>query len=111
MEIREFIDNILETARSFPWIRRTEVNSTIAYARIRLWLNNSYVDVFYRRKTQNTSYAYIEEGERIFGANNMKIGWHIHPFGETDKHLPINQMTFEEFLKTLEKELRSRDKL
>jgi hypothetical protein len=57
MEIREFIDSILETARSFPWIRRTEVNSTIAFTRIRLWLNNSYVDVFYRRRTQNTSYA------------------------------------------------------
>jgi hypothetical protein len=111
MEIREFVESILETAGKFPWIRRTEVNFTTAWTRIRLWLNNSFVDIFYRRKTQNTSYSYIAEGGRLFGANNMKIGWHIHPFGETEKHLPINYMTFEEFLKALEKELKKRGKL
>nr|MDO8077573.1 hypothetical protein [Candidatus Freyarchaeota archaeon] len=111
METREFVGSILATARRFPWMRRTEVTRTIAWARIRLWLNNSFVDVFYRRKTQNISYAYIEGRERLFGANNMKIGWHVHPFGETKKHLPINYMSFGEFLKTLEKELRKRGRI
>lgn len=111
MEVREFVESVLETAGKFPWIRRTEVKSTMAWARIRLWLNNSFVDVFYRRKTQNTSYSYIEEKKRVFGANNMKIGWHIHPFGENEKHQPINHITFEEFLKALEKELKKRHKL
>nr|MDO8082490.1 hypothetical protein [Candidatus Freyarchaeota archaeon] len=111
MEIDEFIESILKTTAKFPWIRRTKVEFTIALAHIRLRLAGSFVDIFYRRKTQNASYSYIDGGERVFGANNMKIGWHIYPFGETEKHLPINHMTFEEFLKVLEKELRRRGKL
>jgi len=30
MEVREFVESVLETAEKFPWIRRTEVKSTMA---------------------------------------------------------------------------------
>jgi len=111
MSIEEFVDQVLSAARKFHWIKRHKVEATIAWASIRLWLNESFVDVFYRKKTGNISYAYIEGGKRLFGANNMRIGWHLHPFGEVEKHIATKPITIEEFLKMLEKELKKRGKL
>ena len=41
----------------------------------------------------------------------MRIGWHLHPFGEIERHIPTKPITIEEFLKMLEKELKKRGKL
>ena len=43
--------------------------------------------------------------------NNWKIGWHIHPFGETEKHIPCNPLNIKEFLKMLENELKKRERI
>ena len=111
MSVEKFVDQVLSAARKFRWIKRHKVEATIAWASIRLWLNESFVDVFYRKKTGNISYAYIESGKRLFGANNMRIGWHLHPFGEIERHIPTKPITIEKFLKMLEKELKKRGKL
>jgi hypothetical protein len=88
---------------------RTERSETRAW--IRMWLDNDFVDVFYNPETRTTSYAFVESGKRIFAANNMKIGWHWHPYGEESKHEPGDPITIETFLKALENELRKRDKI
>jgi len=46
----------------------------------------------------------IKRGKRVFGANNMRIGWHLHPYGNVEKHEPSQSITIEEFLKMLEEE-------
>ncbi len=109
--MEEFVEKVLSASSKFSWIKRREVEATTAWASIRLWLNESFVDIFYRKKTGSISYAYVEGGKRVFGANNMRIGWHLHPFGEEEKHVPIEPLEIEDFLKMLEEELKKRKKL
>ena len=55
-----------------------------------------------------TNYTYIELGKRVFGADNMKIGWHIHPFEDPTRHdVTGRAVSLEEFLQTLENKLKT----
>lgn len=107
----EFVDKVLSAAESFPWITRTEENTVGKVAKVRLWLNGAFVDVYHNSETGSTSYAYIESGTRLFGANNMKIGWHIHPFGDDTTHEPSDPISIEAFLAMLEQRLRDTGKI
>ena len=111
MKAEEFSEHALIVASKFRWIKRIESKVFRNRVRVRLWLNNSFVDVYYNSEEEIASYAYVEEGRRLFGANNMRIGWHLHPFGEVERHVPTKPVTIEEFLKMLEKELRKRGKI
>lgn len=103
MELDKFIREVSETCKSFNWIRRIEIrNLTEIRAWLRLFLNDNFVEVFHNSKTGSTSYAYIEKGRRVSGVNNMRIGWHIHPFNQTRKHKRIKRTSIKEFLKMLE---------
>jgi len=35
----------------------------------------------------------------------MRIGWHLHPYGNVAKHEPSRPITIEDFLKKMEEEL------
>ena len=35
----------------------------------------------------------------------MRIGWHLHPYGNVAKHAPSQPITIEEFLRMLEEDL------
>lgn len=111
MSVKEFVNEVVNVSKRFPWIKRTTIEETAVWASIRLWLNEAFVEVFYRQRTGNISYAYIERRKRIFGANNMKIGWHLHPFGRVEEHEPIEPLPFGKFLQMLEDELRKREKI
>jgi len=106
----QFITDVLATAGAFPWIKRTDSRKAGKVARIRLWLNADFVDVYYNSQTGSTSYAYIQGRQRLFGANNMRIGWHVHPFGQADVHQPSKPLSISGFLRLLEKELKQRAK-
>lgn len=41
----------------------------------------------------------------------MKIGWHIHPYGQEATHIPSQPISIEAFLYLLEKALSERGKL
>ena len=111
MSVRKFVDETIEVSKRFAWIKHSTIEETTTWASIRLWLNDSFVEIFYRRKTGNISYAYIEKRKRVFGANNMRIGWHLHPFERVEKHKPIEPLSVEEFLRMLEDELEKRRKI
>lgn len=107
----EFLRKVLQEARSFSWVRRIESRTIGRIARARLWLNAEFVEVYYNAQTGSTSFAYIQEGKRAFGANNMRVGWHLHPFEKTSNHESSPPLSVSDFLKALEKELRQRGKL
>jgi hypothetical protein len=111
MKVSKFTRDVFKTAKTFKWVKMITTAPEGTVANVRLGINQSFVDIYYNAVTGTTSYAYIESNKRVFGANNMKIGWHWHPYGDVQKHLPDKQITIETFLKTLEKELRGcRDK-
>jgi hypothetical protein len=81
-----FVQQVLQAVKSHFWIQRVEHQIIGKVAKLRLLLaDDRFVAIYYNAQTSSTSYAYIEDGDRLFGANNMKIGWHIHPWGEVDK--------------------------
>lgn len=108
---KRFVNEVREVAKKFAWIKR--INSRIVgkVARIRLWINDSFKDVYYNSELGTTSYAYVENEKRIFGANNMRIGWHLHPFGELKGHKRSESMRISEFLKILEKQLKKKGRI
>ncbi len=67
-----------------------------------------FVDAFYNEETGTTAYAMIQEGERVFGADNTG-GWHVHPFDEPVHHRALpDEMSFAEFIAEIERYYQSR---
>ncbi len=107
--VDEFVNEVLEASRGFEWIKRFDVERTDGRAKIRLWLNDDFVEVYYNADKRVVSFAYIRGGRRIFGVNNIRIGWHLHPFGREEEHVPTGEWTIRDFLETLEKEMRKKE--
>ena len=96
---KRFVNEVREVAKKFVWIKRINARIVGKVARIRLWINDSFTDVYYNSELGTTSYAYVENEKRIFGANNMRIGWHLHPFGELMEYKRSEPMRISGFLK------------
>lgn len=79
--------------------------------KIRVFLTcEAFIDVFYNADTENCSYSLVENTKRVFGADNAFIGWHIHPFDDPDRHVPSSEISFEDFLETVEKHIAKKRK-
>jgi hypothetical protein len=63
---------------------------------------DAFIDVFYNADTGKCSYALIEKAARVFGADNAFIGWHVHPFDDPSQHVPSPEISFLDFLKTVQ---------
>jgi hypothetical protein len=110
--LADFLEQVRQAALAYPWITGMEVRTAGRVARMRLHLRaRVFVDVYYNAETGSVSFAYIERGRRRFGANNMKIGWHIHPFDEPEEHQPSAPLTVQEFLELLAQELAQRGRI
>ena len=84
---------------SIPLVRR--LTPTSINIRIDVTLGG-VIDVFYNEQTGTTAYALIQEGRRVFGADNTGE-WHLHPFDDPDCHDPLRgAMSFAEFLANIE---------
>jgi hypothetical protein len=89
METEEFIRKALSVSSKFAWIKRSEVSKVKDRVRMRLWLDKlSFIGLLQRRE-----------------------GWHLHPFQRAEEHVPIQQLSMEEFLRILEEELKKRNKI
>jgi len=65
-------------------------------------IDDSFIEVFYNDATSKTAFALIVNQQRIYGKDNAKIGWHVHPLASPLDHVPCNPVTFEEFLAEVE---------
>lgn len=66
-----------------------------------------FIDVFYNEQTETTAYALIQDGQRVFGADNAG-GWHVHPFGDPDRHDPlVGAISFSEYVDEIERHVTS----
>lgn len=59
-----------------------------------------FADFFFREETGRTDYALIVSGQRKFGLDNLG-GWHEHPLGNPNTHVPIDPPSPEEALRLL----------
>lgn len=66
-----------------------------------------FVDAFYNEQTGTMAFAFIRQGQRVFGADNTG-GWHVHPFADPDQHAPLPEpMTFAAFMVEIEQAVAS----
>ena len=54
------------------------LTATAIKLRVELWISGQ-IEAFYNEETETTAYAFIRDGQRIFGADNTGR-WHFHPF-------------------------------
>ena len=73
------------------------LDSDILSLRVHL-TDGSFIEVFCNTANDRTAFALIQQDERIYGKDNAKIGWHVHPPGDRKAHLPCAPVSFEEFL-------------
>ena len=59
-----------------------------------------FADLFFREETGRVDYALIVRGQRRYGLDNLG-GWHEHPLGDPDSHVPIETPSPEEALRRL----------
>lgn len=78
------------------------VDVDILKVRVYLAQGEMFVDVFYNAVTDKTSFALIKAGQRVYGADNAKMGWHKHPFDAAERHISCLPVTFAEFLADVE---------
>jgi len=105
VNIPEFQYHIYEVAFSsaicdIPLVRRISPTSI----NLRIYLTvGGFIDVFYNQESNRVAYALIQEGQRIYGADNTG-GWHVHPFADPLQHVPIiSEMSFLDFVTEIEK--------
>ena len=113
MTYSEFKEEVDAACKQFSFIKEYKILRDMPpYLKIRLEIaQNDYVDVVYNSDTGSTSYTYISDGKRLFGANTARIGWHIHPYENEKTHKLTKPVSLEMFLRELELELKKRGKL
>lgn len=106
MTLAEFEQQIFAVAMrssicDIPAVRR--LTSTSISLRISI-ASGGFVDAFYNEQTDTMAFAFIREGQRLFGVDNTG-GWHIHPFSDPASHDPLaDPLSFAEFVDEIEQQ-------
>ncbi|MEK6888035.1 MAG: hypothetical protein AABX14_03765 [Candidatus Aenigmatarchaeota archaeon] len=71
--------------------------------KIRIFLvDKSFIEVYYNFETGKTSFAWIRNNKRVYGADNLEY-WHFHPIEKPEEHIKSNEISFTQFLLNVEK--------
>ncbi len=62
----------------------------------------AFINVFYNVATEKAAFALVAGGQRLYGKDNAKMGWHVHPFEASREHRPCQPLSFGEFLREVE---------
>lgn len=68
--------------------------------------SEAFIEAFYNVATGRTSLALIVAGRRVYGKDNARRGWHVHPFGNPDDHQPCQEIDFAGFLAEIEAQIQ-----
>ncbi|MFZ1754554.1 MAG: hypothetical protein WBO46_18475 [Caldilineaceae bacterium] len=84
------------------YVEERVLDIDVLHVRVHLVLTDTFINAFFNLATDKTAFALIQAGKRIYGADNAKTGWHLHPFTAPEQHINCPPMTFAEFLKEVE---------
>lgn len=65
-------------------------------------VDDSFIDVFHNVTTEKTAFTLIVEGHRVYGKDNAKMGWHVHPLDSPEAHHLCDPVSFDTFLAEVE---------
>jgi hypothetical protein len=109
MTLAEFEQQIFAVAIhspicDIPAVRR--LTSTSIGLRVSI-APGGFIDAFYNEHTDTIAFAFIREGQRLFGMDNTG-GWHVHPFADPVRHEPLaDPPSFAEFVDEIERQHRT----
>jgi len=104
----EFEEEVASACSASPIVISVSLTgSGLTWARLRAYLlDGSFLEAFYNETTGKTSYAFIKDGKRIFGADNTE-DWHWHPFEDPEVHiLATSAISFQQFLNEVEARMK-----
>jgi hypothetical protein len=78
-----------------------EMDEDILSVRVSL-MDGSFIEVFHNIRTAKVAFAWIKGGKRIYGKDNAKRGWHVHPFDNPEGHHACQPVNFKGFLREVE---------
>lgn len=93
-----------------PLVDRVEtqgIDADTLSARVYLTRAETFINVFYNFTTDKTAFALVESGQRVYGVDNARKGWHEHPFGDPARHVACAPVPFGDFLAQVEAHYRS----
>jgi hypothetical protein len=102
--IRDFVETVRracdESGLAVSYDVHIQDNATV---KIKVFLKaEAFISAYFNPDNQNCSFALIRHGRRIYGADNAFVGWHVHPFESPDEHILCSEVSFAEFLHTVE---------
>jgi len=62
----------------------------------------TFINVFYNVTTDETAFALVESGHRVYGVDDARKGWREHPFDNPAGHITCAPVQFESFLEQVE---------
>jgi hypothetical protein len=65
-------------------------------------VDDTFIEVFFNATTDKTAFALIVGQDRVYGKDNAKLGWHVHPPDNPGAHYPCEPVSFEQFLADVE---------
>jgi hypothetical protein len=107
MTLDEFEIQVISACAASPIVVSVAViGSGITWVRLRAYLKDeTFIEAFFNEATQKVAFARIQDGMRIFGADNTG-GWHWHPIGAPDEHIQTGEaVSFSIFLQRVEEDL------
>jgi hypothetical protein len=82
------------------------MDEDILSVRVHLQVNtfgeSAFISVFYNVMTDKVAFALIVAGQRIYGKDIAKMGWHVHPFESLNQHWLCQSVSFGGFLEEVE---------
>jgi hypothetical protein len=77
---------------------------------VRVYLQDgAFIQAFYNVATGKVSFALVKE-QRLYGKDNAKMGWHVHPFDHPAAHVNCAPVDFATFLHEVENYYQEADK-
>jgi hypothetical protein len=109
LTLDEFEKQVIASCANSPIVASVSVTGIgVTWLRLRAYLiEGSFLEAFYNEITGKTSFALIQNDQRIFGADNNG-GWHWHPFETPNEHIPAKErIDFLSFLNQVQEHLKS----
>jgi len=99
------LSDVRRACSGSAWVQHIEeriVDIDVLHVRVYLTPSNTFINVFFNLASDKKAFALVQAGKRIYGADNAKMGWHSHPFADPSQHIICPEVTFSEFLQSVE---------
>ena len=110
----QLLGEVREVCNRSPLVSHIDesvVDADVLALRAHLKITDAFISVFYNLATDKTAFALIVSGQRLYGVDNARKGWHKHPFEDPNQHEGCAPLRFADFVADVEAHYRARGEL